>query len=286
MRAPPENKEECSGLLDNFDSTSEEPDTILSADTTPRPKSYRRLFFMVTPLLFLSLTINIFIFANFASNCNSYQNASKYADLRRTHTEPYVLLTDYSSSNTTLADDLWHSINIDNGVVALSDSFAASRNLRTAQRFPWDTTKGIYILHGFHNLHCLKIIYISLFEFRNNKSQSRSWHHIAHCLDALRRQILCDADDTPRATERRAEVVSGVGQNRVCRDWGELEQWAQTHTACYKRPERPDDETGLRRFMHCPPDSGYVVDEGYVPTDEILVGLPEESISTSGTEKI
>ncbi|KAJ5972732.1 uncharacterized protein N7479_002650 [Penicillium vulpinum] len=279
-----ENKEECSGLLNDINETIQDPDT--PADGARNSKPYRRRFLILIPILSLSLITNIITLSIILSSPKPHQAPSKYANLHLTHTEPYVLLTDYSSTNTTFTDTLWHSINIDSGVVALSDSFAASHNLRTAQRFPWDTTKGIYILHGFHNLHCLKIISISLFEFQSNRTQSRPWHHIAHCLDALRRQILCDADDTPRATERRVEVVSGVGQHRVCRDWGELESWAKAHTACYKRPENPGDEVGLKRFMHCPEGSGYVVDEGYVPEDEILVGLPEESIATDVTREV
>ncbi|OQE43416.1 hypothetical protein PENCOP_c003G08181 [Penicillium coprophilum] len=277
MGIPSEAREEHTGLLKDNDKTSQDSD--LPADSLGSEKTYRRRFLILVPILLLSLAANITL-SIIASNHKSYQPPSKYANLHLTHTEPYVLLTDYSSHNTALADALWHSINIDSGVVALSDSFAASHNLRSAQRFPWDTNKGIYILHGFHNLHCLKIIYNSLFEFRTGQAQSRTWHHIAHCLDALRRQMLCDADDTPRATERRAEVVSGIGQHRVCRDWGELEKWAKAHTACYKRPENPEDEVGLKRFMHCPEGSGYVVDEGYIPMEEILVGLPEESIAT------
>ncbi|KAJ5822854.1 hypothetical protein N7447_005194 [Penicillium robsamsonii] len=279
MSIPSEDKEECTGLLNDIDKT-QNPD-IPNGPRSEDP--YRRRFLILVPILLLSLTANIITLSIIVSNPKPYQLPSTYANLYHTHTEPYVLLTDYSH-NTTLADTLWHSINIDSGVVALPDSFAASHNLRTAQRFPWDTSKGIYILHGFHNLHCLKIIYISLFEFRTGQEQSRTWHHIAHCLDALRRQTLCDADDTPRATERRAEVVSGLGQHRVCRNWGELENWAKAHTACYKRPEKPGDEVGLKRFMHCPEGSGYVVDEGYVPTEEVLVGLPEESIATGAGE--
>lgn len=206
---------------------------------------------------------------------------SKYAALQRTRVEPYVRQTQYSSVNETLQAQLWHDINIDYGVVALSDQWAAQHDLRTAQRFPWDRKKGVYILHGFHNLHCIKIIYISLDEYRHGQPQSRVWHHVSHCLDALRRQILCDADDTPRATERRAEVVSGVGQHRKCRDWAALEKWAEEHTACYKRPERPDGKPIIERFKHCPPESGYIVTDDYVPTDEFLVGLPEESIEMS-----
>ncbi|KAJ5375401.1 hypothetical protein N7517_007407 [Penicillium concentricum] len=278
MGTPSEDKEECTGLLNDIDKTNQDLDIPANGPGSEKP--YRRRFLILVPILLLSLTANIITLSIIASTPKPYQLPSKYANLHLTHTEPYVLLTDYSSNNTTLADTLWHSINIDSGVVALPDSFATSHNLRTAQRFPWDTSKGIYILHGFHNLHCLKIIYISLFEFRTGQEQSRTWHHIAHCLDALRRQMLCDADDTPRATERRAEVVSGIGQHRVCRDWGKLERWAKAHTACYKRPEKPGDEVGLKRFMHCPEGSGYVVDEGYVPMEEVLVGLPEESIAT------
>ncbi|CAI7590142.1 unnamed protein product [Penicillium glandicola] len=280
MRLLSENKEETNDLLNEIDQTNQDTDILKNGPKISDP--YRRRFLILIPVLILSLTINIFTLSTIISNTRRYETPSNYANLYRTHTEPYVLLTDYSSPNTTLSHALWHSINIDSGVIALPDSFAVSHNLRTAQRFPWDIGKGIYILHGFHNLHCLKIMYIALFEFRNGQTQSRAWPHIMHCLDALRRQIICDADDTPRATERRVEVVSGVGQHRLCRDWGALETWAKAHTACYKRPENPVDEVGLKRFMHCPEGSGYVVDEGYVPEEDILVGLPEESIATGG----
>lgn len=271
-------QEENTGLLCDDEKIKQGLD--VSADIWRSSTPYRRRFLTLFSLLLISLAINLITLSLLIWNPKSYPTRSTYANLDFVHTEPYVLQTDYSSSNITLANNLWHSINIDSGVVALPDTFAASHKLRTAQRFPWDTTKGIYIIHGLHNLHCLKIIYISLSEFRDGEIQSRAWHHIAHCLDALRRQILCDADDTPRATERRVEVVSGLGQHRMCRDWGELERWARSHTACYKRPAKPDDEIGLKRFMHCPEGSGYIVNESYVPEEEILVGLPEESIAT------
>ncbi|KAJ8128840.1 hypothetical protein O1611_g4793 [Lasiodiplodia mahajangana] len=189
-------------------------------------------------------------------------------------------MTPYGGGNETLQDQLWYSINVDSAVVALSDDWASRHGLRKAQRFPWDQSKGIYILHGFHNLHCLKIVYISISEYRRGAPQTRSWHHISHCLDALRRQIICDADDTPRATDRRVEVVSGLRQHRRCRSWEQLEDFAKRHTACYKRPDNPDAEgpSNLDRFKHCPPGSGYMVTENYVPTEELLMGLPEESL--------
>ena len=70
--------------------------------------------------------------------------------------DPYYEETSYSDkTNDSLAATLWHDIDIDSGVIALSDDYVASKNLPPAQRFPWDYTKGIYIVHGYHNLHCL-----------------------------------------------------------------------------------------------------------------------------------
>ena len=154
----------------------------------------------------------------------------------------------------------------------------AAKELLPAQRFPWDATKGVYIIHGYHNLHCLvympllfpqssrytnlhqKIIYISMQEYRLGEQQSRKWHHISHCFDALRRQVLCDADDTPRAVQREMDGISGVGQYRQCRDWSKLEKWAKEHTACYKRPDRPvEGMRNIEKYKYCPEGSGYTV---------------------------
>jgi hypothetical protein len=99
-------------------------------------------------------------------------------------------------------------------------------------------------------------------EHQRGESQSRKWGHISHCLDALRRQVLCDADDTPRAVQRELDGVSGVGQYRQCRDWSRLEEWAKGHTACYKRPDRPiEGLLNLEKYKHCLKDSGYSVPE-------------------------
>ncbi|KAI1089106.1 hypothetical protein F5B19DRAFT_468783 [Rostrohypoxylon terebratum] len=266
--------EEDHGLLTDIDGAETRDNVVYPLSTR---KAGGRTQSLLLGLLSASLLVNLLTLMFYL--LPSKQPLSKYASLARNIEEPYVRMTPYSSQNDTLQDQLWDSINIDSGVVALSDSWAAQHNLRTAQRFPWDQTKGIYILHGFHNLHCLKIIHITLSELRRGVPQSRSRHHVDHCLDALRRQILCDADDTPRATDRRPEVLSGLNQHRMCRSWEQLEDWAKKHTACYKRPEDPerDGKPKLDRFKHCPPDSGYVVNDDYVPSDEILVGIPEES---------
>ncbi len=99
-------------------------------------------------------------------------------------------------------------------------------------------------------------------EYHLNEPQSRKWHHISHCFDALRRQIQCDADDTPRAVQRELDGVSGVGQDRQCRDWSKLAKWAKEHTACYKRPERPvEGMRNIEKYKFCPKGSEYEVSE-------------------------
>ena len=125
------------------------------------------------------------------------------------------------------------------------------------------STAWYVIIHtpvGITKFRPQKIIYISLAEYRFGEPQSRKWPHISHCFDALRRQIFCDADDTPRAVQRHLDGVSGVGQDRQCRDWGKLEKWAKEHTACYKRPDRPvEGMRNIEKYKFCPKDSGYVV---------------------------
>lgn len=206
---------------------------------------------------------------------------TKYGRLARDREEPYVFVSNYTAEDEEVQNKLWEDINIDDGVVALSDDWAAAHGLRPSQRFPWDDTKGIYILHGFHNMHCLKIIHMSIAEYRSGKEQTRSWHHVSHCMDALRRQVMCDADDTPRATERRPEIVSGLWQHRMCRNWDDLVAFSRKHTACYHRPDKPgaDIESKVDRYKHCPAGTDYIITDDYVPTDPIVSGFPAESLA-------
>ena len=86
------------------------------------------------------------------SGCTDF----RAAHIPREHTQEYYVETPYAdASNETANAQLWHDINVDAAMVALDDEYAWSHGLRTAQRFPWDTNKGIYLIHGFHNLHCM-----------------------------------------------------------------------------------------------------------------------------------
>ncbi|KAI0142954.1 hypothetical protein GGR57DRAFT_508423 [Xylariaceae sp. FL1272] len=279
-------------MTQSFDYDSDyEHDHLLSEksfimNATPEPHNRHRLlnrFSIAVGLLLASAILNIALLLQAVKPDVDENPPTKYAQMRRTREEPYVVVTQYDSRNQTLQDQLWHDINLDAAYVALPDDYVDEHELRRAQRFPWDTSKGLYLLHGYHNLHCVKIVYLALAEYRRGDTQTRDWRHLSHCLDSLRRQVICDADDTPRATERRPEIISGVYQHRMCRRWEDLEAYARKYTACYQRPENPDADTRpiIDRFKHCPPGVDYVFNEDYVATDPYVEGLPEESVEES-----
>jgi hypothetical protein len=84
--------------------------------------------------------------------------------------------------------------------------------------------------------------------------------HITHCLDSLRKEIICTADDTPRWTSSAPEAYleSGVGQQRQCRDFSKLEAWAKDHHSCYNRiDERHQCINQIERYKFCPKGSPY-----------------------------
>lgn len=186
-----------------------------------------------------------------------HEPPTPFAGLYRDNPVPWTHVTEYSIDKES-SNDLWEAINIDNGVVALPDDFVRERQLHEAQRFPWDTGKGLFVLNGFHNLHCLKLVHNSLMSYRQGTKQLRPFGHILHCLDALRQDVICDADDTPRYTTSTDDKRTGEGQVRQCRDWSKLETWAQSQTACFRYINETDDLfPNIERFRFCPAGSPY-----------------------------
>lgn len=183
-----------------------------------------------------------------------------------------------SADNETEQNELWKNTNYDRGSIALDDDYAQGMGLPRAQRFPWDSSKGIYLINAYHNLHCVvrsvrlidnctwkaltpiwKTLRTSLVEFRSDSPQSVPWLHLGHCLNVLRDEIMCNADETPRYTGFQPNQKSGLGQVRMCRDWKQLESWAQEHTACW-RYVGDISEPGFReldRYRFCPEGSPY-----------------------------
>ena len=62
--------------------------------------------------------------------------------------------TEYSSLDKVVADKAWNAFVI-NGFVALPKAWTADRHWPAGREMPGDTDKGIYVVDGFHQLHCV-----------------------------------------------------------------------------------------------------------------------------------
>lgn len=84
--------------------------------------------------------------------------------------------------------------------------------------------------------------------------QSLHFAHLNHCLDSLRQEIICNADDTPRYSGL-GQDGTGNNQHRMCKDWRKLEDWANAHSACYDHSRGVvtlEQKLPLERFKNCP----------------------------------
>ena len=135
------------------------------------------------------------------------------AGLARDLSVDFLYHSPYESKNETLADELWNSISIDPGVVALSDGYVEEMRLPKAQRFPWDDSKGIYLLNAYHNMHCLvcRRIHLRYYFLRlrrvptNQLTSTESCSPVCHGIPAWQRTELAirTRQPLPRRLARR-----------------------------------------------------------------------------------
>ena len=109
-----------------------------------------------------------------------------------------------------------------------------------------------------------KNIHRLLYDAHHSRPLSRDVGHAMHCLDHIRKDTLCNADDFLLPTPPDHYGMQGPqGQARVCRDWDRLLGWADAHHACYRHIT--DDERGfakehaeMERYANCPEGSPYM----------------------------
>ncbi|KUJ09337.1 uncharacterized protein LY89DRAFT_690382 [Mollisia scopiformis] len=169
----------------------------------------------------------------------------------------HLTKTPFSSANDTVADAEWEALDTTPGTITLPDEFAQNHGIRTGMRFPWDESQGLYVIKGFHNLHCLKAIRRSFREYQQDIPQSQNAGHILHCLDNLRQSTMCTAsDDLIPVVSNEVEA----GLKMQCRSWEKLTTWAldpERH-ACYDYiDEYRHAKHEIERFGFCPESSRY-----------------------------
>jgi len=106
-------------------------------------------------------------------------------------------------------------------------------------------------------------------DFHHGRKLSRSWGHVLHCMDSLRQDVICNADDTPRVTNDDPKPDSGQGQMLQCRSFDKLNAWAREYSACFKAVNQTDEIPDILRFTYSPEGSPFnakIVEEcGEIP---------------------
>ncbi|MCJ1401881.1 hypothetical protein MMC11_005098 [Xylographa trunciseda] len=110
-------------------------------------------------VLFVSLGFNAFLlYLRLKTQSDSLRGTpTEYAGLLRNVAVPFTIDKVFDSGNQTVSDEAWRSPELvpETGLVAMPNDWVFSKGLPEAQRFPWDKSKGLYVLNGFHNMHCL-----------------------------------------------------------------------------------------------------------------------------------
>ncbi|XWX00532.1 hypothetical protein V2A60_008552 [Cordyceps javanica] len=251
---------------DSSDRWSDESKETLNVSLAKqRTKTSPRLLFVgglivSLVLLAMSLFVNVVLIlkldpsrllAKSSSSLAEGDCPSTHAGLKRDVPVQIYPATEYTGDNLTQVTALWEELSGDPGVVALPEAYVKQTRLPHALRFPWDEDKGVYLLQGFHDLHCLRTLFRYVMYTELKQPQHIALSHALHCLDQLRQGVVCNADDTPRYAGFQNPPGTGSGQVRMCRDWKKLERWAEERTACFKHEDEVPGPM-IDRFKSCP----------------------------------
>ena len=85
------------------------------------------------------------------------ESNSNAAHLRRNVPTEILAHSNFDSLNRTVQDAAWDAPEIEpwNNFVALDEDYTIAMGLPHSQRWPWDYSKGAYILTSAHELHCV-----------------------------------------------------------------------------------------------------------------------------------
>ncbi|KAM3088591.1 hypothetical protein ACMFMG_000227 [Clarireedia jacksonii] len=232
-----------------------------------RKRQYQIFTLLVGSIVFNIILVAVLVRLNLISQKRSN---SLYAGLEfdtisiLSNRGPYGPTTE----NDTARSILWETLDTSGAQVAIDKSWATSKRLPLSQDFPWDRSKTVYSVRGYHSIHCIRKLHRWITISYNNGTQLDNYGHILHCLDTLLQDIHCFADDTPMID---TTGFWGEGQKRQCRDWNKLKEWVDLHNACYSYV---NETQGVRsqfdRYKWCPPGSPYAAKM------RSTLGLPED----------
>ncbi|KAI9715635.1 MAG: hypothetical protein M1828_000778 [Chrysothrix sp. TS-e1954] len=136
----------------------------------------------------------------------------------------------YMSHNETEADDAWSRVELGHGVVAVEKQWAIDRGLPPSREWKPNRDMMVYAVAAYHSIHCVPLVRRVLKKaLRGDKVDEWEIPHAHHCLNIIREEIMCTADDTllqSRIDDDGKVVPIGLNQTRQCRDWEAIRDWA------------------------------------------------------------
>ncbi|KAH8813463.1 hypothetical protein DL96DRAFT_1472591, partial [Flagelloscypha sp. PMI_526] len=110
------------------------------------------------------------------------------------HTGSHHDFSKYQGTSSDV-DQAWHDL-YNYGLMRISKKQAALLPNKTTA-IPGDEDHYIIGLHVFHDLHCLNAVRQAIFNdhyHKYNMSKSGDMIHLSHCIDSLRKSIMCNPD--------------------------------------------------------------------------------------------
>jgi Mycotoxin biosynthesis protein UstYa len=133
--------------------------------------------------------------------------------------------------------------------VTLPKSIASEKGLWPTPEDPYNSENSIYLLSGFHHIHCLvwmllqvrhyemhliclqTVVRDHIWHGKTHTKHEWSWPHINHCLDTIRQTLMCNIDTTLLGTTHADLRVFGDGhQPHTCKDFWGIKQWLTEHS--------------------------------------------------------
>lgn len=268
-----EKEVEYHGLLnDDGDAASFNSSELELNNIRPKPKSFisrHKLLLAICFVVVPSLTFNVFALSRFHKQAQSLEvGRHSFSGLKYDTTMTYGSSTDFwndEHENGTLTDPFWEAIDADVMGVAVTEDFRLKHGLRTSNFFPFDHNKKVYTIKAVHHMHCLKNLHHTLRDYDEGREPLVMRDHLYHCLDILRQDLMCIADDTlmeviPPIPGSKRIIHNGDGETVQCRSYEKLLEWARApeRSACYSQlSDYREVEHSLEHYAHCPDDSPY-----------------------------
>ncbi|OAL48590.1 hypothetical protein IQ07DRAFT_601210 [Pyrenochaeta sp. DS3sAY3a] len=219
-------KEYSRASLDSIsqESTIQE-DTSFFHHQDVRAKKAKSAQYPVLLILLLALLVSngawTWTYLSRSSTQSTVSGSQRPTRLRSHHWD-----TPYSSDNKTITNKLWKDLFPDGqGLITLPNTAAAAQHLPASVSHNGNTSASVYFVAAYHQIHCLTVIRAALYHFSEGVEQTVPLPHVLHCLDSLRQDVLCHADDELLYTEDGK--VFGDGQVRECRDMAALREWTE-----------------------------------------------------------